>query len=135
MDFVANVSVFGLLAGALAYFLLGAVWFTPLFGNYYDLALGFERPKGYTWAPIFYWMPLASAILTSAVVASLHSAAQLETLTESIYLGASVGVVALSVSLNNAVTPGKPKPILHGLVTGSYHVVGTTLVAVVVHLL
>ncbi len=41
-------------AATLAYYLLGALWFTPLLGASWDRAVGFERPKGHRFPPIYY---------------------------------------------------------------------------------
>lgn len=133
MESITNINVIALLTGTFVYFMLGALWFTPLFGKAYDDALGFKRPKGYKWAPIFYWMPLVSSIVTVALIAWLHTTIAPESVGGAMLLGIVVGLAGLSVSFNNAVTPNKPGPLLHGAVTGFYHLTASILAAAIVH--
>jgi len=134
METITEINLVALAVGAFVYFMLGALWFTPLFGKAYDDSLGFKRPKDYKWAPIFYWMPLASSILTVALIAWLHATITPESVGGAMLLGAVVGLAGLSVSFNNAVTPNKPGPLLHGAVTGFYHLTASMLAAIVVHI-
>jgi hypothetical protein len=129
---LVDINLIQVLAGALVYFILGAIWFTPVFGKTYDNSLGFSRPKKYKWQPIFYWMPLLSSLLVSFVIILLHLAIKPSNVTESLTIGTIVGLALLSVSLNNAVTPITPKPLIYGAVTGFYHLIGSILVSVII---
>ncbi len=132
-DAFGEVNWLAVLLATLAYYLLGALWFTPLFGWAWDRALGFERPRGNRFPPLYYVMPLLSSALASVATAVLAAALRVEQLGEAIVLGALVGVgYALAVSFNNAVNPRTPRPLLYGAVTGGYHVVGLLVVSVIV---
>lgn len=109
----------------LVYYILGAIWFTPLFGKAYDKATGVKRKKGQKWPPIYYIGPLISSILVVITTAILVYALDIKEFSNAIWLGNIVGIGYLaSVSFNNAITPNMPKPLLFGLVTGVYHLFG-----------
>lgn len=136
MNVFENINVVAIIVAALAYFILGALWFTPLFGKLYDKALGTQRDKKQKWPPIYYLGPLGASILTACAVAILSSWLDITTLIDAVWLGLVIGAgVALSVSCNNAINPITPRPLMYGLVTGSYHIMGIVLCAVVIELL
>lgn len=115
------------------YFMLGAIWFTPLFGKAYDRALDSKRAKGQKWPPIYYIGPFVSAFITTVATSVLIHALNVATLLDALLLGLIVGVgYAMSVSFNNAINPKTPRPLLYGAVTGGYHVVGIVIVAIIV---
>lgn len=117
---------------ALAYFLLGALWFSPLFGGAYDRALGVDRSAERGWAPVYFVVPFVGSLALSAAVAWLFGAAGVATLAEALGLGLAVGVgCAAPVSFTNAVNPKTPRPLLYGAVTGSYHAVGALAVCAI----
>lgn len=121
------------LLATLVYFILGGLWFTPLFGKYYDLALGFDRQKDYKWPSIYYISPFVNSLVVSIATSMLVHLLKIELLADAVSLGLIVGVgYAGAISFNNAVNPITPRPLLYGAVTGGYHVVGITLVAMVV---
>lgn len=71
------VTVFGqlrwsaILLATVAYYVLGAIWFTPVFGRVYDKALGFERAKGYKWPLIYYIGPFISSLFVTVAISVL----------------------------------------------------------------
>jgi len=131
-DVIDQLNWLAIALATFAYFILGALWFTPLFGNVYDTALGVKRQKNQKWPPIYYVGPFVSSVVATIATAVLVFALDVNTLSEAITLGLVVGVgYALSVSINNAINPKTPRPLLYGLVTGGYHVVGITLVSAI----
>lgn len=122
------------LAG-LAYYLLGAVWFTPLFGNAWDRSIGYDRSKSARFGPAYYVVPLVSAVVVAIALGMIHSALESSTLGDALVIGVIVGLgVAAAVSVNNALTPHTPHPFVFGAVTGGYHFVGIVIVSVIVEL-
>ncbi|MEQ1532277.1 MAG: DUF1761 domain-containing protein [Sideroxydans sp.] len=129
---VSELNGWAVLLATLVYFVLGALWFTPLFGKYYDLALGFDRQKDYKWPAIYYLSPLVNSLLVSFATALLVYLLKIELLADAVALGLIVGIgYAGAISFNNAVNPITPRPLLYGAVTGGYHLVGITLVALI----
>lgn len=130
---VSELNWLAIILATLAYFILGAVWFTPLFGKAYDRALDSKRAKGQKWPAIYYAGPFISALVTTTATAVLLYAVHVEQMSDALLLGLIVGVgYAMSISFNNAINPKTPHPILYGAVTGSYHVVGIVVVAAIV---
>lgn len=133
---ITGLNWLAIIVATLAYFILGALWFTPLFGKAYDKALETKRAKGQKWPAIYYVGPFLSALVTTFATAILIYALGIEMLADAIWLGLIVGIgYALSVSVNNAINPKTPHPLLYGLVTGGYHVVGITLVAAIIFIM
>ena len=133
------VTVFGqlrwsaILLATVAYYVLGAIWFTPVFGRFYDKALGFERAKGHKWPPIYYIGPFISSLFVTVAISVLIYALDVDALSDVVLLGLIVGVgCAASISFNNAINPKTPIPLLYGAVTGGYHVIGILVVAAVI---
>lgn len=117
----------------LVYFILGAIWFTPLFGKAYDKALDSKRAKGQKWPLIYYVGPFLSALVTTVATAILLNALNISLMQDALLLGLIVGVgYAASVSFNNAINPKTPRPLLYGTVTGGYHIVGIVIVSAVI---
>jgi hypothetical protein len=112
--------------GGLVYFVLGAAWFTPLFGRAWDRSIGYDRSRNAGRFPLSYYvLPLAGALVSAYVIAALvppHSGPGPGLLT-----GAGVGVVAAAASVTNALTPHTPHPYSFGAITGGYHLTGCAL--------
>jgi len=45
----------------IAYFALGGIWFSPLFGKQWDKAAGFVRPEKWRPAAVYYLAPCRAA--------------------------------------------------------------------------
>lgn len=119
-------------AATLAYYLLGALWFTPLFGAAWDRAVGFERPADYRFPMIYYVVPLITSLLVSSATALLIAALDVVDPTEALLLALVVGIgYAVAVSVTNAVTPTTPRPLVLGAVTGGYHLAGMLVVTAI----
>ena len=129
----STINWIAVVLGVLAYFALGALWFTPLFGRTWDRAIGHERVKGERFPPLYYVMPLVSSFLIAIATAWLMAAIGIDTVPEALLFALVVGLgYAAAISFTNAVTPNTPRPLLYGAVTGGYHVVGIAVVAVIV---
>lgn len=118
--------------GAVAYFILGALWFTPLFGKQYDVATGVVRAKGNKWPALYYYGPFIGGLVTAIATAVLFYALNVESLGDAVILGAVVGIgYSAAASFTNAIAPNMPKPVLFAAIVGSYHVAGAILVSII----
>lgn len=136
LDAIANLSWLAVALASLTYYLLGALWFTPLFGKAWDRSIGFDRPRDYRFGAIYYLTPLVSSIVIATATAILVNAHDPKQIEEALLLGLVVGVgYSAAVSVTNAVTPITPKPLLFGVITGSYHVVGIVIASAVTFVL
>ena len=132
---VAHINWLGVAVGALAYYMLGALWFTPLFGKAWDRSIGHDRPKAERFGVAYYVVPLVSAVLVSVMLGIVLAASKPGGLADAMLIGLMVGVAAAAVSINNALTPHTPRPYLFGAVTGGYHLVGITVAAVLIEVI
>ncbi|MBL8327079.1 MAG: DUF1761 domain-containing protein [Rubrivivax sp.] len=120
------------LAAGLAYFALGGLWFTPLFGKQWDRAVGFQRPARWRPALPYYLVPLAGCTAVAMALGHLMERMATSSLHEALALGLVVGAgVSLPITSVNALAPNMPRPALYAAVTGSYHVLGAVLCAAV----
>lgn len=118
---------------ALVYFILGAVWFTPLLGNMYDKALGVERQKSQKWPTIYSIGPFISSVIVTVATSVLVYALDIHALSNAVLLGLIVGGgYAMCISFNNAINPITPRPLMYGAVTGGYHLAGIGLIAAMI---
>ncbi|WP_251153393.1 DUF1761 domain-containing protein [Cellulosimicrobium sp. Marseille-Q4280] len=132
IDTLGDVSWIGVLLAALASYVLGALWFTPLFGRAWDASIDHERVRGQAFGPLYYVAPLVSSILTSFATAVLLEVTGTRALGGAALLGVLVGTCyAAAVTFTNAVNPRTPRPVLFSVVTGSYHVVSIVVGALV----
>ncbi len=109
---------------ALAYYVLGAVWFTPLFGKAWDRAIGYDRAHAPRFGTDYYVVPLASALLVSTALGVIVAGLPAATMGDALLIGLLIGIAAAAISVNNALTPHTPHPYVLGAVTGGYHLVG-----------
>ncbi len=116
------------LVAAVAYYVLGAAWFTPLFGRVWDRSIGYDRAAAGGRFPLSYYItPLFGALVSTLVTAVLVATAGVDSLAGGALVGLGIGLVAASASITNALTPHTPKPYLFGVVTGGYHLTGLTI--------
>ncbi|GAA1830144.1 DUF1761 domain-containing protein [Agromyces salentinus] len=118
--------------GAVAYFVLGALWFTPLFGRAWDRAVGHERRKGERFPLSYYLVPLVSSVAVAVATAWTAEAVGLAGLWDAVLFTLALGLgIAAAVSVTNAMTPNMRHPLAYGAVTGGYHLVGVGLVTAI----
>lgn len=122
------------LAAGLAYFALGGLWFTPLFGRQWDTAVGFARPPKWRPAAIYYLGPLIGCLIAAFATAYLVRLAEAQSLMDHLEIGLVVGVgYGATVTGVNAIAPNMPRPGLYAAVVGAYHAVGNVLCAALVY--
>lgn len=130
---MTEINWLAVLLATLASFILGAVWFTPLFGKVYDHASGYERKKGQTFTPVYYFGPFVGSLIMALATAWLIYAFQIETLHDALILATIIGIgYAASASFVNAINPKIARPLLYGAVTGGYHIVSILVIVVIV---
>lgn len=128
----AHLNWISVLLAFIAYFILGALWFTLFFSKQYKISLGREN-ETLPNKPIFIIGPaicslvitIASAILIYALnISSLGDALVFALLAGSGYLVAN--------TINIAINPNMPHPIHYGIISGAYHLTGIILVSIIV---
>lgn len=81
-----------IMAAGIAYFALGGLWFTPLFGKQWDAAVGFERPPKWRPAAVYYIGPLVGCLVAALATAYLAQLAHAQSLAEFLRVGLTVGL-------------------------------------------
>lgn len=132
-DVLADITWWSVVLAGLAYYVLGALWFTGLFGSAYDAATGIARSHSQRWPLIYYVGPLLGSLVVASATAILTHALDVRQIADAIWLGLVVGAgYSASVSFTNAITPNMKRPLLFGVVTGSYHLLGAIISAVII---
>jgi hypothetical protein len=129
---INNINVPGVLTAAIASFVLGAVWFTVIFSRSYAVALGRENAPKEKPAPIFLIGPFVCGIVTTFTTALLLLVMGIQSYGGAILFGAVVGLGYLAcTTVNTAINPNIPRPLLYGLISGSYFFISSILISVI----
>ncbi|MES2512719.1 MAG: DUF1761 domain-containing protein [Bacteroidota bacterium] len=131
----ANLNWMSVLIAFIAYFVLGALWFTLLFSKQYKISLdkeGETLPN----KPIFIVGPALCSLVITVASAILIYALGIRSISGAVDFALVVGIGFLvSNTINIAINPNIPKPILYGIISGSYHLMGILIVSVILVLM
>jgi Protein of unknown function (DUF1761) len=129
---LGQISWLGVAAATLATAMLGAVWFTALFGKYYTLALGREGQPPFKMTPIFMAGPFLCGLVTCIASAILMRAFGIHTYGDAVAFGLIAGFGLLTTTtVNTGINPNIPRPILYGVVSGSYFLVAGIAISLI----
>ncbi len=132
IDAWKDVSVLAVAVAAFASFVLGGLWFTVFFPKPYKLALGKENAPNEKPAPIFIVGPFLCGVVTTATSALLLRSLNITSYDGALLFGAVVGFGYLVANtVNVAINPNIPRPLVYGLVSGSYFFVANLVVSVI----
>lgn len=132
----ANLNWLSVLAAFIAYFILGGLWFTVFFQKPYAISLGKagllpEKP-----APIFIVGPAICSLVITLANAILIYSLNISTVSGALEFSAIVGIGYLVANtVNIAINPNIPKPILYGTISGVYHLIGIIIVSLIIVLM
>jgi hypothetical protein len=128
---LANLNWISVLLAFVAYFLLGALWFTLFFSKQYKISLGRDNQTLQN-KPIFIVGPALCSLLITIVSAVLIYALNIQSIGGALKFSVLVGVGYLFANtVNIAINPNIPRPILYGIISGTYHLVGILIVSVI----
>jgi hypothetical protein len=130
---LAGINWFSILIAGMASFLLGGMWFAGIFARCYALALGREHETRQAPAPLYLAGPFVCGMVTAAASGVLMHVLKVQTLGDAVGYGTLVGIGFLaSTTVNTGINPNIPRPLLYGLISGSYFLVSSILVSVIV---
>lgn len=128
---LANLNWMGVTLAFVAYSMLGALWFTVIFAKPYKISLGRDNevlPN----KPIFIVGPMICMLVITLATAILMSALHIQSYGAALEFSLLIGVGYLVANtVNIAINPNIPRPILYGVISGGYHLVGILLVGMI----
>ncbi len=126
---LSNLNWVGVLIAFIAYFMLGALWFTLFFKKQYAISLGKENSMPAKPAPIFIIGPALCSLVITIANAILFYALKISSYGSALEFSFVVGIGYLVANtINIAINPNIPNPIQYGIICGSYHLTGITIV-------
>lgn len=135
-DVLGQLNWLAVIVGAVIYFMLGALWYSPmLFARPWQRSIGWDpeatppEMKATT-----YVVPFIAYVVMAVAVGMIAAAAGSDTLGDGIVLGLVLGIgLSLMHTLVDATfDPNKPQPWTWFGINGSYHALGLLIVAVIV---
>ena len=132
LNAINEINWIGVFLGTVTNFFLGGLWFTALFAKLYAIALGKENEPKQKPAPIYLIGPLFCGLITTFTLAILFRILKIDSLGNAISIGTLVGFGFLATTtINTAINPNIPRPLLYGFVSGLFFVVSTILVSII----
>jgi hypothetical protein len=129
LNSLSEISWLGVLLAFIAYFVLGGLWFTVLFGKPYRISLGKENDPPQKPAPIFIIGPAVCCLVITIASATLIHLLNITTWEGMLSFSLIIGVGYLvSNTVNIAINPNMPRPLFYATISGAYHLVGTLIV-------
>jgi uncharacterized membrane protein len=135
-DLLGDVKWLSVILAALAYFVIGAIWYAPpVLGKAWMAAGGMQMPaEGQRPGPAIYVVPLIGSVLSAIALGMFAVATGTDTIGEGIVLGLVVGVgFAISISLVTATfESNKPNAMAWGAINAGYHLIGNVVAAIII---
>lgn len=133
-DAFGDVNYLAVLAAALAYFALGAIWYIPpVMGSAWQRAGGIEVPEGESPSPILFVGTIVAYFVAGLATAVLAVGSGTDTAAEGAFLGLVVGVgYAFTAAAVSALYDRKPQPMAWWLINGIFNVIGLVVVALII---
>jgi uncharacterized membrane protein len=131
-DALSNVRWLGVAAAFVPYFILGGLWFTVLFPKPYWASLGKAQVPTEKPAPLFIIGPAICSLVITITTAVLMASLRIDSFGSGLQFGAMIGLGYLVANtVNIAINPNIPRPLLYGLISGGFHLTGILIVTVI----
>lgn len=128
---LANLNWISVLIAFVVYFLLGALWFTLFFSKQYKISLGRDNETLQN-KPIFIAGPALCSLVITIATAVLMYALNIQSFSAALEFSLLVGIGYLVANtINIAINPNIPRPILYGIISGTYHLLGILIVSII----
>lgn len=130
---LANLNWASALIAFIAYYMLGALWFTLFFKKQYAISLGKENSLPQKPAPIFIIGPAICSFVITIASALLMYALNISSISSAIEFALVIGIGFLVANtINIAINPNMPRPIYYGVISGAYHLTGILIVSIII---
>ena len=135
-DVLGQLNWLAVIVGAVIYFALGALWYSPvLFARPWQRSIGSDPERTPAeMKPMTYVVPFFAYLVMALAVGMIVAAVGSDSLADGIVLGLVLGVgLSLMHTLVDAnFDPNKPQPWTWFAINGSYHALGLLIVSVIV---
>lgn len=129
---LSNLNWVSVLVAFVAYFMLGALWFTLFFKKQYAISLGKENEKPQKPEPIFIIGPAVCSFVITLASALLIYALNITSASSAIEFAFVIGIGFLVANtINISINPNMPRPIHYGIISGAYHLTGILMVSLI----
>lgn len=128
---LTNLNWISVFLAFVAYFLLGALWFTVFFSKPYKVSLG-KVGETLPNKPIFIIGPALCSLVITVTAALLLYSLNITSIAGAVEFALLIGggfLVANTVNI--AINPNIPRPILYGIISGAYHLLGILMVCII----
>jgi hypothetical protein len=133
---VGALNWLAVIVGAAIYFVLGAVWYSPLlFARPWQAAIGWDDSRAQPQTnPVTYVVPAVLYLIAAVATGLIAAATGTDTLEEGVTLGlvTGLGFALPMVGVEATFDPNKPKPVVWFVITTAYHLIGFVVLAVVI---
>jgi hypothetical protein len=135
-DVLGQLNWLAVIVGAVIYFALGALWYSPmLFARPWQRSIGWDPERTPPeMNPMTYVVPFIAYLVMAVAVGMIAAAVGSETLADGIVLGLvlGIGLTLMHTLVDATFDPNKPQPWTWFAINGSYHALGLLIVAVIV---
>ncbi len=136
LDALSGMNWLAVIVATIVYFALGALWYSPIaFGKPWQRAIGWDeaQQQGGT-SPMIYAGPALFALVSTIATAMLANATGSTDVGSGVVLGLVIGIgFGLALTAYEALfAPNRPGPWVWFAITGSYHLIGLLVAAVIV---
>ena len=132
LNLLSSINWFSVLLAFLAYFFLGALWYLLLFPKSYRISLGRDPDINTSQSSLYVVGPALCAAIVTITTAILMYALPITSYADLVPFTLLIGIGYLfSNTVNIAINPNIPRPILYGIISGSYHLVGIIIVSII----
>jgi hypothetical protein len=133
-DSLDDVNYLAVAVAAIAWFVLGAVWYAPpVFGGIWMRSIGMQMPEGFRPNALLFVGTFVAYLVTALALAMLSRATGSDTFGEGLVLGVvtAVGFALAGVAVG-ALYERRSQPLAWFGVTGVFNLLGYLVVAVIV---
>ncbi|SDF35901.1 Protein of unknown function [Lentzea fradiae] len=129
---LASVNWIAVLLSVVAYTVLGGLWFAGLFAKHYAASLGRESTPKPEQPALFFGGPAVATLFVVTTTAALMRALDINAVGDALVFALVIGIGFLAANtVIIAINPNMPRPLFYSLISGSYHLVGIVITALI----
>jgi hypothetical protein len=132
---LAEINWFAVIVSTVVFAVLGGLYFSVIVGKPYKVALGNQNRELPKPGILFIAGPLVASLLVVITTAILLRALEVVSIGDGIIFGLIVSIGYLvAQTLNIAINPNFPRPLLYTLINAPYFIVCTVVAAIILTL-